>query len=349
MVLKYSSQTQISITLSGGAIVDFSNESRNLQIANYLQTLRLEQNLTLEQLADMSHIPIAHLTSIEEGRFNKFDDFYLRMYLKKYTQTLGVNLEQLYAYARQQPIEELPKEKKEAPAKPVINPDSMQHKVEASQPTSIEAPSRKQPQIKRRTPTVSPFGPTQTKPKVNIVRILISLFLVLLVGLLLFFIFDFFRNMGNREALPEDPPVIENPLDIDLDLLDPDEDEDDEDGDGEIVPTEPETTEETTTIDLYSHVGRIQTFNVETTATEIEFRVEFSADCWLILRFDDSEILSGTQSETIEETFVLDGSGLIDFDLGNLFGVESITINGEEVEYNNDESVQHLIFNVNAN
>jgi len=84
--------------------VDFSNKNRNLQIANYLQTLRLEQNLTLEQLSNLSQVPIIHLTSIEEGRFLRFDDFYLKMYLKRYTQSLDVDLEQLYIYASQQPL-----------------------------------------------------------------------------------------------------------------------------------------------------------------------------------------------------------------------------------------------------
>ena len=325
--------------------MDFSNESRNLQIANYLQTLRLEQNLTLEQLSDASHIPIVHLTSIEDGRFNRFDDFYLKMYLKKYTQTLGVSLEQLYAYAVQQPIEDLPKQKKEEAAETVVDPDSMQHKVQ-SQPATIEAPSRsarQRPQAKRSAPavSVSPFGSSRTKPNMNVGKILIGLFLVVLIIVFLFFMVDFFRNIGSREDTPTEPPQIELPGDINLDP-NSDGDTDYEETEETEPETEPEPVADTTVeLDNHDQNGRSQTFTVITSRDDFELRIEHSGDNWVGAPIN--RMLSGV----FEETFEIGDDNRFTLPVGAIHSIDAIFINDIEVPFTSDGlvGVYNIYFN----
>jgi cytoskeletal protein RodZ len=321
--------------------VDFSNESRNLQIANYLKTLRLEQNMTLEQLSDASYVPIVHLTSIEDGRFSRFDDFYLKMYLKRYTQILGVDLKQLYAYAMQQPIEDLPKRKREDPIATGVNPNSMQHKVH-TQPATIETPHRRKPQVKRNTSTVSPLGPAHTKPKVNIGKFLIGLFLVALIAIFLFFIVDFFINISNREDTPDvPPPVIENPHDLIPPDPSDDEGDDSESDDGEAEEIEePELeSEEKTTIEFNDRTGQTQTFILITSHNEIELRMEHhSGPNWVGGFLNGTGFINATYQEgdTLEESFAIENDDVFRLTAGAIQAVEAIFINDVEVDFLSD-------------
>lgn len=326
--------------------MDFSNESRNLQIANYLQTLRLEQNMTLEQLSDISHVPIVHLTSIENGHFSRFDNFYLKMYLKKYTQTLDVNLEQLYAYALQQPIEDIPQPKKEEPVATVVNPDSIQHKVQ-SQPAVVETPVRRKPQPKHRTPKTSPLGPNyaKSKPDINLGKFLIGLFLVVLLAAIIVWLIGFFRDIGNHEDIPEDPPpVLEIPSEINLDPTDDAADETNGVEVQEPADVEPEPEDEDATIiELNEHIGTMQTFTVITTGNEIELRMEHSGANWI------GGPINATHDSLLEETFVGLGNGdTLNLPVGAIDNIDAIFINGVEVPFvsNGLAGVQNFYFHI---
>jgi len=309
--------------------LDFKNDHLNQQVAACLQSLRIEQNVTLEQLSQKSQVPVVHLMSIEEGRFCRFDDFYLKLYLNRYAKILGVNLEQVYAYAI--------KNNKEALGDEVASPIT-------EQATPVSPPPPAQPQMPQRivVPQKRNLVKSSYKkariPRVNLAKGLVFLFLAVLGVAFIFFLIGLFSNLGNS-GTPDEPPVIDNPH-------------------GTLTTTEPAVPEETepatepdpedaTTIEPDSHVGRTQTFDVVTSSEEVTLRIEFEADCWLELRFDGHLAESGVFNDYLEETLDLSGGqGSIDINFGNLFGVESITINGVEVDYNNSQSVQRLIFNI---
>ena len=80
----------------GGAEMDFSNKENNQQLADYLREQRQNRHLNLEDVADKIGVPIQHLKNIENGNFDRFDTFYLKMYIKKYATYLSLNVEELY-------------------------------------------------------------------------------------------------------------------------------------------------------------------------------------------------------------------------------------------------------------
>ena len=80
----------------GGAKMDFSNKESNQQLADYLREQRQNQNLDLEEVSAKIGVPIQHLKSIEQGDFERFDSFYLKMYIKKYATYLSLNVGELY-------------------------------------------------------------------------------------------------------------------------------------------------------------------------------------------------------------------------------------------------------------
>ena len=310
--------------------MDFTNDHLNQEVAACLQSLRIEQHMTLEQLSEKSQVPVVHLLSIEEGHFRRFDDFYLKLYLNRCAQILGVNLEQIYAYAVKNnkeilgddaPLETAAEQATTTPVSP-IQPQTSQ-RIVIPQKRNFVKSSYKKSKI----------------PQVNLTKGLIFLLLAVLGVAFLFFLIGFLSNLGSS-GTTDDPPVIDNPHStLTAETTVPEETE----------PTTEPSPEEETTIELDTHVGRTQTFDVITSSEDVVLRIEFDADCWLELRFDGN-LVDGRVfllSEYIEETFDLtDGEGTIDINFGNLFGVERITINGVEVDYNDSESVQRLIFNV---
>ena len=80
----------------GGAGMDFSSKENNQQLAEYLRNQRLSQQLDLDDVSEKIGVPIQHLKNIESGNFDRFDTFYLKMYLKKYVNYLSLNIDELY-------------------------------------------------------------------------------------------------------------------------------------------------------------------------------------------------------------------------------------------------------------
>ncbi len=76
--------------------MDFSNKENNQQLANYLREQRQSQQIDLDEIAEKIGVPIQHLKNIEVGNFDRFDAFYLKMYLKKYATYLSLNVDELY-------------------------------------------------------------------------------------------------------------------------------------------------------------------------------------------------------------------------------------------------------------
>lgn len=76
--------------------MDFSSKENNQQLAEYLRNQRLSQQLDLDDVSEKIGVPIQHLKNIESGNFDRFDTFYLKMYLKKYVNYLSLNIDELY-------------------------------------------------------------------------------------------------------------------------------------------------------------------------------------------------------------------------------------------------------------
>ena len=329
--------------------MDFSNENRNLQIANYLQTLRLEQNLTLEQLSHLSQVPIVHLVSIEEGRFLRFDDFYLKMYLKRYTASLDVDLEQLYIYASQQPFDLSENTRTEQKVERQMT--EMQANISAT-PKHVE---NAKPQRRKTAVKTANISRLEAKRKVG--KFVVGLFFFLILSLIVFFVVIIIRNLGQQTPdETERQPAIENPHEIN-NYPTTDETETDAIAETDLETDEPEPTETEpvpvaeTTIEFVSHEGIHQTFNVTTSAEELEFRLEFSDNCWVEARFNNAVFSEGTfaAGQYIEEVFDFDGEGELYLILGFARGASRLVLNGEEVDISTDHSgPQRIALNVTA-
>jgi len=302
--------------------VDFKDARRNLQIAHFLKALRQEQNLTMEELSRLSQVPLVHLASIEEGKFSRFDDFYLKLYLKKYTATLDVDLEQLYTYATQQPLPEVV----EAPAEQKRNMTRMQADI-SSVPKSVA-----ETKPKRSTATIKAANIAQLEAKLKIKRFLVSLVLLALVGVVIFFVITLIRDLPNRETEPP-PQAITNPHPITVPTTAPAETE----PVTEPVVTEPQVMpEDTTSTSFYDHSGGVQTIMVQTTHDELILRFEHTGQNW----FDHANLngvvhsINATYNDTFELDFELEsGENRLFIRMGALHAVSSIYINDVEVEF----------------
>lgn len=76
--------------------MDFSNKESNQKLADYLREQRLNRSLNLDDVSDKIGVPIQHLKNIESGDFSRFDEFYLKMYIKKYASFLSLNVDEIY-------------------------------------------------------------------------------------------------------------------------------------------------------------------------------------------------------------------------------------------------------------
>ena len=301
--------------------VDFSNESRNLQIANYLQTLRLEQDLSLEQLSHLSQVPIVHLVTIEEGQFLRFDDFYLRMYLKRYTQSLEVDLEQLYVYASQNPLQEVETQAKEKQA-------NERQMTQTQADISAVPKSSETPKLKRKKTTIKAANIARLEAKQRVRKFVVGLFLFILLIVIVIFVVELIRSLPEREPEYEEViPPIESP-NLTLEPESEEDIDDDEDDTEEDVEEEPEPTpEDLTTIAFESHVGETQNFTVTTALDEIVIRIEITGQNWI-------ETTGNTYSagDVFEYTFDPDDSP-IRVRLGALHNTGAIYVNDVSFDF----------------
>jgi len=308
--------------------VDFSNESRNVQIGIYLRTLREEQNLTPVQLSKLSQVPTVHIEAIEAGRFSRYDDFfYLKLYLKKYTQALDVDLEQLYTYATQQKELEL-----------TVNPES--EKVLTGMQADIATVIPKKEKVSKSAPpktVIQTKGVAVTNTKGKFGRFLVALFLVLIIGVIIAVVLIALRNgNGGDDGDTFVPPPI---------MIDPPPGLNGEDyyeySEPDTHEPEPEPTpEDFTTVYREGYAGTIQTFIITTSLEEIVLRIEHTGPNWI-------DIDNGTHSDTFEHTFAATNSTFT-FRIGAINNVEAIFINDMEVPIitENLNGPQTFIFNI---
>ena len=322
--------------------MDFSNKSRNLQIGSYLQTLRLEQDLTLEQLSISSQVPIIHLTSIEEGHFSRFDDFYLKIYLKRFTESLDVDLDQLYAYASQQPLPDLPD------ASPIKKSKSQMTQMQAD---ISAAPKNDNANQQRKKPTLKTANIASLEAKKRVGRFVIGSVFAILIILIVFFVVMIIRDLADRGPAGEEtiPSIVTNPHGLDIEEDDENDDDDEENGDDEEndddededdPDPDPPSAEDETSIDFISHNNYDQTFIVVTSHEEIVIRIEHSGPNWIGMPYN--EIFDGL----FETTLTPNANGIIELGVGAVNNMEQMFINDVEVEFVTVNGRQSFIFQI---
>lgn len=306
--------------------MDFSNESRNVQIGIYLKTLREEQNLSLEQLSKISQVPKLHIEAIEAGRFSRYDDFYLKLYLRKYTQALDVDLEQLYTYATQQKAPELP-----------VNPKP--EKVLTGMQADIATVVPKTEKTEKSAPKaqIQTKGVSTTNKKGKLGHVLIALFLILLVGGIIAVAFIALRNGNggdNGEAFV--PP----PIDIPSPNLNGENGYDNYEPEPMPEPEPEPMPEDFTSVVKEGYAGTIQTFLLSTELTEIVLRIEHNGQNWI-------DIDNRIHSDTFEYTFDATESTFT-FAIGAIHSIEAIFVNDVEVPITTEDLIgrQTFIFNI---
>ena len=345
--------------------LNFSNNDNNLQFAQILRALRTEQGISLEDLSEKSQVPVVHIKTIEAGRFSRFDDFYLKMYLKKYAQSLGTELDILYSRAYGKKFDTSGSSTESS-----ANSDPDMERRPAPQPRPVSRLTSNEGPRNLRHTTTHPPKPTPKKvqshikkpniakmeTKEKLIKLAISLFCAAIAIFAIFFLIDFFQDLSNSNM--SQPPVIDNPHNIISDTdetpnLENDPEENNTNNQAEQnVENLPESRE--TVIELDSHSGQIQTFDINTTGDEFDFRVEFSGPCWTLGTIDDEQFVMGqfATDENIEETFTFDegATRVIDLNLGNIFEIGNLTINGEEVPIITDQTAhQRIILNITQN
>jgi len=77
-------------TLQSGAGAD--DDSAQASFGRYLQAIRIERDIRLEQVAEETRIATATLDAIEDEDFNRLPpDVFLRGFLRAYAQTVGAD------------------------------------------------------------------------------------------------------------------------------------------------------------------------------------------------------------------------------------------------------------------
>ncbi|MGL4337278.1 MAG: helix-turn-helix domain-containing protein [Turicibacter sp.] len=76
--------------------MNFSDKEKNQLLGQYLKDQRTQKNISLEQIANQTGVPLQHLKNVEDGLFDRYDQFYLKMYIKKYSGVVNLNVDEIY-------------------------------------------------------------------------------------------------------------------------------------------------------------------------------------------------------------------------------------------------------------
>ena len=94
-------------------------------IGRYLKTEREVRQISLEELAQTTRIPLRHLASLEDDRLEKLPgDVFVRGFLKSYAKAVGITIDEvLRRYEHQSRSSNLPTEPSAAPITGIAGPD----------------------------------------------------------------------------------------------------------------------------------------------------------------------------------------------------------------------------------
>jgi len=260
--------------------VDFTNEERNKQIAYYLSTLRSQKSLTLEQVSELSQVPIVHIIALEEARFDRFESFYLGLYLKRYSDSLGTDLSQIYSHTLSNPVIENT-ETSDVP--------SPLPKEFVNQNLTPQKPDFQVNKPVRRTVNVNDMYKKPNRVSRDFSKYGLALFLCALLIIVIIFVISLIRDRSNNEHNLSDGPLVENHHNIVMPQEDLDDEEDDNEPEVEVLPIIVDITE----IVFDAQTGDTQVFDIFTNLSEVTIRLEHDGQNWIELT-----------NETVDDTWI---------------------------------------------
>jgi len=304
--------------------VDFTIKESNQQLAGVLRQHRIEKKMSVEDVSGKTGIPALHIISIEEGAFEQFDSFYLKMYLKKYGAFLGIGMDALYAQFYGDTVgETAPKETPE-PIKKAV-----------SKPNSLAAVNKRAPR----------------KEEVGKVIGIACLAIVAAFGV--YFLWDMVSQGMSGEPQQE----IQNP-NTDINLGDGQEEEGaglgEEDGKEESGAAEaPDEVQPVTTITEEESPANQQVFSIVTTEEAAVLTLTFSGTTWLgtnngiVIPFESQELTGAgfTRNDGDVETVSIVESTSLYLNIPNLHLIE-LAVNGEAVPLGTTPRHQQITLNI---
>ncbi|MEB5469138.1 DUF4115 domain-containing protein [Virgibacillus pantothenticus] len=282
-----------------------------MQIGARLKEAREAQNLSLEELQEMTKIQKRYLIAIEEGNLQILPGkFYARAFMKEYANAVGLDPNELMEEYK----EEVPK---------------------TEEPTE-EQYSRIQRSRKNQEKSTSNFSLFPT--------IIVGLLIIGIIAVAIFFIA---QNMSGTES--KDP--VEQDGNNDIVIKDDkgknqanqdkaneeNQDNEDEQGNDQDKKATKEDTKEPKFTVVEEGVGSTpeSTVAFSYTGDEVKATLEATGDTWLGVNADDGEALFEESMFNAEKSPLeldLTGKERVFFKIGNA-SVLTITINGVEMEY----------------
>lgn len=288
---------------------------------------RESKNMTIEDLCEKTKISVAVLKDIEDGKFDRYqgDEAYVKMYLKKISNVLDMDSEELtqqyYALTKEIELEQL-REKKEAVS-------SNEKVVEKGKKFSFEAPHL------ARKPSVY-----EDKSHVAIIRAVVILLLVCMVIAIVWWGFYSTRSQTNDPAFVQpNTPTVEGEV--------PSNEPTDNDTDDSPAQTGVTITKKGT-LDFH--------FTLPENTETFTFKIEFSEKSWAQLTVNnqlydgfDAKIYHNNDSsepEIVEvELKVSDFNDLIlrnGYSMGQRYYINNQEVPLEDEDYSNGATDLHL-------
>lgn len=292
----------------GGAEMNFSNKENNQQLANYLREERQKRHLDLEDVSEAIGVPIQHLKNIENGNFDRFDAFYLKMYIKKYATYLSLNVEELYQQFYGIQIQK-----------------------------EVEVKVHKQKVQKRNRNLGRLAG-------VVCAVLVIGLGVFYVVDIINNVSPDEGDNhiiqnpnssnlVGNNDETTSTDPTTEVPQ----------QQTPEEENELEENPQQPVTT-----VSKVSQETKEVVFDLVTDQSEVALKLDFTAPCWLSATLGEQSLIAGETYQAggvYEQKITSDQFGTLDFNVGDATAVK-ITVNDEVVEFEPTTPHQYIKINI---
>lgn len=285
---------------------------------------REKQKLTVEDLSAKTKISVAVLKDIENGKFDRYkgDEAYVKMYLKKISQALNMDSEQLtkeyIELTREIELEDL----KEKENQEEHNEDI----VEKGKKFSFKAP-----QLTRK-PSVY-----EDKSHVTIIRAGIILVLVCLIIVVIWFGFYATRSQSSDPVKPDNQLTVEGDINTD-----DQNSTDTSNGDGTVD----NGTANSETVEFTRNDFLDYTMKLPADAQTFTLRIEYNAPCWAQMSVNGDiydQFVSKTyhededgETETVELTFNVDEFESLDLRNGNNKG-HRYFINNQEVPLTDED------------
>lgn len=276
------------------------------QLSAKLKQARLDRGLSLEELNNKTKIQKHYLEGIEAGDFSALPGpFYVRAFIKRYAEAVGLDGEALLA----QHPEELPEE----PRQP--------------QPAPLTRRSGAKSRGSSRTSEMMP-------------KVLVALFIVFILLVIWYF---YLLSTGGNDTLPADegggveyeaPASPEPEGQPEQPAEAPEE---------EVVEEEPVEEPPAFELQLESVAGETTTYRFTGPAERV-LGFSASGDSWVSVTASGTELLSAARVFNAGETesIEVEGENEVFMRIGD-YAALSITLNGEEVAYEQERKPQNIV------